>query len=388
MRGVKREFFPPVMMHFDSDREFFEFLENTGMPLGKFSGSEAVCFLVKDDKGSIKIPQNPSSSIESSRGKDGWVLIKGNRGDLFSLFSDEKTPQIALMRRALTGSHPPPMKIGKREFHFGKTTYIMGVVNVTPDSFYSSSRADSVEKAIEKALSLVEEGADIIDIGGESTRPGASPVPPEEEIKRVIPVLKKLRRLTDIPISVDTYKSRVALAAIEEGADMINDISGLRFDRKMIDVIKKFKIPIVLMHTSGRPAVMQKKTGYKWLLGEISNYLWGSLKKLGNELEHLAVLDPGIGFGKTPEANLYILKHLEFLKIYGRPIMVGVSRKSFIGYFGGGEKPEDRLEGSLVASAFASYRGADFVRVHDVKETKKALSIIHALKGLKENQCF
>jgi dihydropteroate synthase len=138
---------------------------------------------------------------------------------------------------------------------------------------------------------------------------------------------------------------------------------------------------VVLMHTSGKPSVMQKKTHYKWLLGEISRYLWESIKKL-KDLSELTILDPGIGFGKTPEQNLYILKHIEFLKIFGRPILIGPSRKSFIGHFGGGEKPEDRLEGTIAVLSIAVYKGVDFVRVHDVREAKKAISVVQSLKEI------
>jgi dihydropteroate synthase len=364
--------FPPVLMKFEEDEEFVSFLKEKGFCEKDFSLPRSFCLYMKSEEkypGFLK-KKGGKRDIEIGRGKDGELLFKGSKKEIEDVL---KSMDFSLST--------PPMKIGKRTFCFGNKTYIMGIINVTPDSFYSNSRVPDVERAVETALSMVECGADIIDIGGESTRPGASPVSPEEEIRRILPVIKELRKLTEIPISVDTYKAKVAEKAIENGADMINDISGLRFDRRMVDVIKDARVPVVLMHTSGKPSVMQKKTHYKWLLGEISRYLWESIKKL-KDLSELTILDPGIGFGKTPEQNLYILKHIEFLKIFGRPILIGPSRKSFIGHFGGGEKPEDRLEGTIAVLSIAVYKGVDFVRVHDVREAKKAISVVQSLKEI------
>jgi len=361
----------PVLMKFEDDEEFINFLKEKGFPENDFSPLEIFCLHLKlNEKKFISLRKKIDGKIEIARTKGDDVLLKGNRKDIIDIL---KTINFSL--------DIPPMKIGKRTFHFGDKTYIMGVINITPDSFYSSSRITDLERAVKTALSMVEGGADIIDIGGESTRPGSSPVSPDEEIKRVLPVIKEIRRLTDIPISVDTYKSIVAEKAIENGADMINDISGLMFDRRMVDVIKRNRVPVVLMHTSGKPSVMQKKTQYKWLLGEILKSLWKSMKKL-EDISELAILDPGIGFGKTPQQNLYILKHIEFLKIFGRPILIGPSRKSFIGHFGGGENPEERLEGTIAVVSLAVYKGVDFVRVHDVKEVRKAISVVQSLKEI------
>jgi dihydropteroate synthase len=360
----------PVLMKFEDDEEFANFLKKRGLSKRNFSPVEFFCLYVKSNKKITSLKKTIDGKVEIGRGKGGDLLLKGNKKDILNI-----------LRTTNLSFDIPPLKIGKRTFHFGNKTYIMGVINITPDSFYSSSRTTDLEKALETALSMVEGGADIIDIGGESTRPGASPVSPDEEMKRILPVIKEIRKLTDIPISVDTYKSIVAEKAIENGADMINDISGLRFDRRMVDVIKRYRVPVVLMHTSGKPSVMQKKTQYKWLLGEILEYLRRSMKKLDDLLE-LAILDPGIGFGKTPEQNLYILKHIEFLKTLGRPVLIGPSRKSFIGHFGGGEKPEERLEGTIAVVSLAVYKGVDFVRVHDVKEVKKAISVVQSLKEI------
>jgi len=364
--------FPPVLMKFEEDEEFLGFLKEKGFSERDFSPPRSFCLHMGSNKKSLSFLKKKwkSSPIEFGRSKNGEILFKGTKEEI-----EDVLESMDFSLRV------PPMKIGKRTFCFGNKTYVMGIINVTPDSFYSNSRVPDVERAVETALSMVECGADIIDIGGESTRPGASPVSPEEEMRRILPVIRELRKLTDIPISVDTYKSQVAEKAIENGADMINDISGLRFDRRMVDVIKSAKVPVVLMHTSGKPAVMQKRTHYKWLLGEISQYLWESLKKL-KDLSELTILDPGIGFGKTPEQNLYILKHIEFLRIFGRPVLVGPSRKSFIGHFGGGEKPEDRLEGTIAVVSLAVYKGVDFVRVHDVREVKKAISVVEFLKRI------
>lgn len=373
--------FPPVLLKFDYDEEFANFLKKGGFSKSDFSDAEILCFHLKLNEksfGSLK-REIRNKRVEIGRGKDGYVLIKGSKRDIMDIL---KRINFSLPKNEIHS-----MKIGKKTFNFGKKTYIMGVINITPDSFYSASRAVDVERAIEKGLSMIDGGADIIDIGGESTRPGSSPVAPEEEIKRILPVIKELRKITDIPISVDTYKAKVAEVTIENGADMVNDISGLRFDRKMKDVIKRYKVPVVLMHTSGKPSVMQKRTKYKNLLGEISSYLLESMKKL-DDLFELTILDPGIGFGKTPEANLYILKHVEFLRIFGRPILIGASRKSFIGHYGGGERPEDRLEGTISAVSISAYKGVDFVRVHDVKEVRKAISIVEALKEVGETCAF
>ncbi len=366
-------------MKFDSNKELINFLRKSGFQESNFSDIEVLCIHLKlNGKGFIHLKEKVKDrKIEIARNKKEEVLIKGGATEISKIIGEKHLFKTSI----------PPLKIGKKTFCFGEKTYIMGVINITPDSFYSGSRFPDVEKAIEKAISMVEGGADIIDIGGESTRPGASSVSAEEEMKRILPVIREIKKLTDVPISVDTYKSKVAEKAIENGADMINDISGLKFDRKMVDVIKKYKMPAVLMHTSGKPSVMQKRTKYKWLLGEISAYFLQTLKKL-NSLSELTILDPGIGFGKTPEQNLYIIKHLEFLKIFGRPILIGPSRKSFIGYFGGGEKPEERLEGTIAVTSLLAYKGVDFVRVHDVKEIKKALSIVEALKGVEKRDVF
>ncbi|MBP1648837.1 MAG: Dihydropteroate synthase [Bacteroidetes bacterium] len=281
---------------------------------------------------------------------------------------------------------PLRFKLGKKDLDFNERSYIMGVLNVTPDSFYDSGRHFDVQRALDHALAMVEEGADIIDVGGESTRPrgsaygvGAIEVPAEEELRRVLPVVEQLVRATDIPISVDTYKSEVAREVLKAGASMINDISGFRFDPLMAEAIGGAGGSAVIMHTSGKPDVMQQRTSYQDLFGEIRAYLQeGIFLGVAAGVRQI-LLDPGIGFGKTSEDNFRLVAGLGKFKDLGYPLLVGVSRKSFIG------KPLDlpvecRLEGSLAALTGAILNGASVVRVHDVMESKRAAVIADALR--------
>lgn len=257
----------------------------------------------------------------------------------------------------------------------------MGVLNVTPDSFYDGGRFLDTKEALKQGMKMAEDGADIIDVGGESSRPGSDPVSVEEELKRVIPVIEGLAKEIDIPISVDTYKSEVAKKALDSGASMVNDISALRFDSEMRKVIKDFDVPVVLMHIKGTPKNMQKNPYYDDLMGEITSYLKEAIivaKNSGID-ENKIIIDPGIGFGKRLEDNLEILKNLSFLKSLKKPILVGPSRKSFIGKIL--DLPEEkRLEGSLAALSVAVMNGANIVRVHDVKESKKVAKIVDSIK--------
>lgn len=267
-------------------------------------------------------------------------------------------------------------------FDFTKKTYIMGILNVTPDSFYDGGKYTRVDAAVRRGIELLEEGADIIDIGGESTRPGAEPVSEEEELRRVIPVIEELSKRVKIPISIDTYKSKVAEEAINAGASIINDISGLRFDRRMPEVAAKYRVPVVLMHIKGTPKVMQQSPYYRYLIPEIIEYLRESIviaKEAGID-EELLIIDPGIGFGKLPEHNLEIIKNLkEFTKL-GKPILIGVSRKSFISKVLNDAPPEERLEGTMAAVAISVINGANIVRVHDVAAISKVVKIADAIK--------
>ncbi|HIC08914.1 MAG TPA: dihydropteroate synthase [Aquificales bacterium] len=277
----------------------------------------------------------------------------------------------------------------------GLKTYVMGILNVTPDSFSDGGEAFDTAKAVDKALKLIQEGADIIDIGGESTRPGAKPVSAEEELKRVLPVVKELKRelerqkLDKVWISVDTYKGEVANAVLQEGADIINDISGLTFDPKMVDVVVKHQAPVVVNHIKGTPQTWREMViSYDDVVGEIIRF-WEErinlLMERGYDDRNKIICDPGIGFGKLPEHNVEILKRFREFKTIGQPLMVGVSRKSFIGeiyklLLQKETKPKERLFGSLAALAPAVEGGAHIVRVHDVAPTKEFLAVLDSIR--------
>ena len=250
-----------------------------------------------------------------------------------------------------------------------KRTYVMGVLNRTPDSFSDGGKYMSEESAVSYALNMARDGADIIDIGGESTRPGALPVDVNEELGRVIPVIKRLKALIDIPISIDTSKSHVAKAALENGASMVNDITGLKGDRDMAGVVARFDVPICIMHMKGSPRTMQISPQYDDLIGEIIASLRESIDLAAGAGidEKKIIIDPGIGFGKTLEHNLKIIKELRRLTNLGRPILIGPSRKSFIGQILNSDVSE-RLTGTSSSVALAISNGANIVRVHDVRE--------------------
>ncbi len=264
------------------------------------------------------------------------------------------------------------------ELGLGKRTLIMGIVNVTPDSFSDGGLYADPEKAIAHALELVEEGADIIDIGGESTRPGATPVPAEVELERVLPVIEGIREESRVPISIDTYKAIVAEAALEAGATMVNDISALRFDPRMSEVLRRYDVPVVLMHMQGEPRTMQQDPRYDDVIGEIMAFLRERLAVAREAGLSKLILDPGIGFGKTVEHNLEILRRLGELKALGRPILIGPSRKSFIGQLSGAPV-EERLPGTIAAVVLGIARGADIVRVHNVRAVKQAVILADAI---------
>lgn len=271
------------------------------------------------------------------------------------------------------------LKIGNKNFRFGSKTYIMGILNVTPDSFAGEGILDP-EKAVERALQLEEQGADIIDVGGESSRPFSKPVSLEEELRRVMPVLKKLTSRINIPFSIDTYKSKVAEKALKLGASIVNDISGLRTDKKMPSVVAKHKAKVVIMHMKGTPRTMQVNPFYKDVISEIYDFLnerinFAQLHKIKKEN---IIVDPGLGFGKRLEDNFEIMHKLNEFKSLGCPLLVGPSRKSFIGKIL--DLPvEERLEGTLGAVSACIANGADIVRAHDVKECVRAAKIMDAL---------
>ena len=268
------------------------------------------------------------------------------------------------------------------KLHLGSKTYVMGILNVTPDSFYDGKRYDTLENAIERALKLAEEGADIIDVGGESTRPGAYPVSEAEEIKRVIPIIKILSKQLRKPISIDTYKAKVAEKAIDAGASIINDIGGLLMDKKMAMVAAEAHVPVIIMHKKGIPRTMQKYPIRKNLLSEIMSSLRKSISiaiDAGID-EDKIILDPGIGFGKTVQHNLEILKRLREFKSMGFPILIGTSRKKFIGTILN-LPVQERLYGTLATIAVAVMNGAHIVRVHDVREAVQVVTICDAIRN-------
>jgi len=257
----------------------------------------------------------------------------------------------------------------------------MGVLNVTPDSFSNGGKFLDPSRAIERGKELVREGADIIDIGGESTRPGSMPIAAGEEWKRIGPVVEALATEIDVPISVDTYKPDVARRALDAGASMINDINGLR-NLEMLRIVSERKVPVIIVHMKGEPRTMQSHPSYHDVVREVFGFLRGQAvlaTKMGIARDRI-ILDPGIGFGKTLNHNLQLLRNLERLVKVGYPVMVGVSRKSFIGKITG-DPADKRLEGSLSAAILAVAKGVKLLRVNDVAETRKAALVAESLLG-------
>lgn len=265
------------------------------------------------------------------------------------------------------------MKIGNREFEIGKHTYVMGILNVTPDSFSDGGRFDVLSKAIEHVSQMVIDGVDVIDIGGESTRPGYTMISEEEEIGRVVPAIRAVKERWDIPVSVDTYKAKVARAAVEAGADMINDIWGLCYDGEMAQVVKEADVPVCIMHN-------RKEAVYENYMEDVCRDLEDSLRlaKEAGIAKDKIILDPGVGFAKSYEQNLSMLKHMKELEKLGYPLLLGSSRKSVIGRTL--ELPEDeREEGTIVTSVLAAQAGYFMVRVHDVKKNVRAIKMMEAV---------
>ena len=259
---------------------------------------------------------------------------------------------------------------------------IMAILNVTPDSFSDGGAYYQVEQALRRGLELQTAGADLLDIGGESSRPGADPISVDEELSRVIPVIERLRQATDLPLSIDTTKSAVAQAALLAGANFINDISGLRFDAGMAAVAAANGAGLFLMHTRGTPGEMQQQTGYQDLLAEVLAYLQQGIDlalAAGVKRTALAV-DPGIGFAKSVTGNLTLLRHLQRLHSLGCPVLVGTSRKSFIGRILERDDPRQRLAGTLATLALAVDQGVQLFRVHDVREARDALLVAWAIR--------
>ena len=258
-------------------------------------------------------------------------------------------------------------------------TLVMGVVNVTPDSFADGGRFLRAEDAISRALLLVEEGADMLDVGGESTRPGSDPVSAEEELDRVAPVIEGLARRVDVPISIDTYKPAVAAACLALGARIVNDITGLE-DPEMVRVAHERGAGVVVMHMRGRPKTMQADVAYDDVVGEVRAFLAERAARARAAGIGQVIVDPGIGFGKTAAHNFELLRRLAELCELGLPILVGPSRKSFLGSLPSALPPAERLEGTLAAVAVAVMNGASIVRVHDVRQVRRVVDVVDAVR--------
>ncbi len=281
-----------------------------------------------------------------------------------------------MIRQTLRSPHGRTLETGHR-------TLLMGILNVTPDSFYDGGRYTATEVAVRRGLDLLAQGADLLDIGGESSRPGAEPVPLEEELRRVIPVIQELRReAPEAWISVDTYKAEVARQAVAAGADMVNDISAATLDPDMAPFLASHQVPVVLMHMQGTPRTMQQNPFYRDVVDEVYRYLESrqqALYALGLPTSQM-VVDPGIGFGKRLGDNLELLKNITRFRGLNVPLLVGHSRKSLIGALLEEPRPEKRLYGTLALTAFLVMKGVEILRVHDVAENRQVVRTLEALR--------
>lgn len=273
------------------------------------------------------------------------------------------------------------MSWGGRVLDFTRKTYVMGILNCTPDSFYPASRNETLREAMKSAREMIGAGVDIIDVGGESSRPGSDPIEPEEEIRRVIPVVQAIRKESDIMISVDTRRKEIAERALDAGADIINDISGLKRNEELARLLAKRRVPVVLMHMRGTPKTMQKQVSYKNTISDILRELQPSIAAAlsAGIASEMIIVDPGIGFGKRAPDNLRIIRELASLKSLNFPIMIGLSRKAFIGEIL--DRPvEKRLIGTVTANTLAIINGANIIRVHDVGDAVEMVKIIDSVR--------
>ena len=271
--------------------------------------------------------------------------------------------------------------IRNKSFIWGKQTYLMGVLNITPDSFSDGGDYNNLEEALQRAWALVEAGADILDIGGQSTRPGAKQISLEEELERVIPIIKRIRKNLNIPISVDTTRAEIAQQAVRAGADIVNDISGGTFDGDMLTTVAELEVPIILMHIRGTPETMQHKTDYEDLVGDIIAVLRERLAaaETAGIARSRLLIDPGIGFGKTAAQNIELLRQLHQFQRLGVPILVGTSRKSFIGKIINQDDPKQRVWGTASTCCAAISQGADILRVHDLPQMWEVSKVADAI---------
>jgi dihydropteroate synthase len=322
------------------------------------------------------------------------VLLIGTDGQLTALLrkmeamdcwglEDLRKGLHSILRNTSASSWTLPLP-GERELLLDARTKVMGILNLTDDSFHAASRVKDVDDLLKRASLMLEDGADVLDVGAESTRPGAAPLPAEEETARLIPAIKALREaFPDAVLSVDTYKGKVAAAAAAAGADIINDIGAFQLDPDMLPCAAGTDLPYVLSHIKGTPANMQDSPAYDDLLSELHTYFQKKIEEAersGLRRERL-ILDPGLGFGKRTEDNLLILKEIESLSVFGCPILLGYSRKKFTGTIAGTEKTDDRLTGTTAISALVEGR-VQMTRVHDVRENKRALSMARAIRDI------
>ncbi len=344
-------------------------------------------------KSTIESLGGAAAAAKAPGGSDGaqsGIVISASRRALRSLAGrlEEDQPGLGSVGaeiRSCLASEAGIMRWGARELDFRRKTYVMGILNRTPDSFYPASRRQSLRDALAAASGMIEAGADIIDVGGESSRPGSDPVPADEEAGRVVPVIREIRGQSGIMISVDTSKKEVAERALDAGADMINDITALRGSRDLARLAAGRRVPIVLMHMKGTPKTMQTNPSYANAVGEILRELSASISlalEAGISRE-LIIIDPGIGFGKRVQDNLAIIRDLGAFRSLNAPIMIGLSRKSFIGEVTG-QPVEKRLIGTVTANTLAVLNGANIVRVHDVGDAVEMIKMIDSVRRIGE----
>jgi dihydropteroate synthase len=294
----------------------------------------------------------------------------------FGLDEVREAVEKSICKRAI-----PQITIREKTFNFNRYRYLMGALNITPDSFSDGGKYIKIKNALNHAREIIAEGAEIIDIGGESTRPGSTPVDEKEELKRVIPIIEKLRKENgEIIISIDTYKSSVAREALKNGADMINDISGLTFDENMVDVANSYNAPVVVMHIKGTPRDMQKRASYEDIMKELLEYFEKRINELTEDGIKKIIIDPGIGFAKTKEHNLKIIRNLMELRVFNLPILIGISKKSFIGSILD-KTVDERENGTIATNAIALQNGAHILRVHNVRQHRELIKIFEAVKN-------
>ncbi len=392
-----------IIKSFESREAFYKFLKDK---LGiffreaydrSFEGIFHVIYLNREEvKPEVLFPLAKEACLHAFYGDGGFVLCgsEAKIKDFCSLIVKEEKKLAFDILQALQNFRKRSFKIqyNAKILPLGIKTAVMGILNVTPDSFSDGGEYLQTKDAVKRAVQMAEEGADVIDIGGESTRPGSKRISAEEELERVLPVLREVRKeLPKVWISIDTYKSHVAEICLQEGADIINDISGGTFDPEMYKVISQYGCPYVLTHIKGRPEEWKEMPIiYEDVLEEI---IWWFTERL-REIQKVGykgqlILDPGIGFGKLPEHNIEILKRFDELRIFGLPLLVGVSRKSFIGIVMEGllrkkTEPVERLYGSLGALAPAVMKGAHIVRVHDVRATREFLALLDTIRTYDE----